>query len=120
MVNKALELYHLGKEKEAFSILLEEAKKENEDSYYLLGQFYYQGIGCNQNYSEAYRYFSKSKDLRAIYNVGLAHELGLGTYQDNKKAFLAYEKAKELKEAKYSLALCYFDGIGTEKRKKDG
>ncbi len=101
--------------KEAFDLALKEAKNNNSEAYYLLGQLYMQGLGTKANPSEAYKWFSRSNDIRAYYNLGIAHELGIGTYKDEKKAFEYYNRASELDEGKYSMALCFFDGVGVEK-----
>lgn len=88
-----------------------------------LGCFYRRGIGTNQDFNEAYKWFNKSANQgfnKAIFNLSICYRLGEGTAVN-------YQKAVELLiqlcdsgfiPAYNSLAIYYMKGQGLEKDAK--
>ena len=85
-----------------------------------LGSCYYNGIGVEQDYNEAFRLIKSaaSKGLAiAQFNLGSCYADGHGTDQDYEEAVKWYKKAAEQGEvdAQHSLAECYEIGQGVSK-----
>ena len=77
-------------------------QRETEDEASLkLGDFYYNGIACKQDYKKATELYqsvvtnSRNPELRghALLNLGMMHHFGLGTVIDLDMAQIYYEKA---------------------------
>ena len=57
------------------------------NSIFLLGYFYYNGIGMNKNFEEAFYLFvnaSEKNHVLAQYYIGLCYESGNGTVKNEK------------------------------------
>lgn len=104
--------YQEGKYQDAFLLALKLASNGNKEAYLSLGELYLEGLGTKKDEREAFLWFSKSDDLKAIYNTGCCYEMGIGTKVDLPKAVGCYQNAYALDDAKYALALCYYDGVG--------
>ena len=63
-----------------------------------IGDAYYRGLGVEQNYGEALKFYQKAAGMgnaRSMSRIGLCHELGFGTKKDIEAAFSCYEDASE-------------------------
>lgn len=88
---------------------------DNPQAYYLMGELYYEGRGCIQNYSRAYKYFA----IAASHEVSLAEErmldyqyLGLdGHKQDKGEAVSGYCKlgSNLSEDGIYKVGMFYYD-----------
>ena len=81
------------------------------------GDAYFNGAGIEQNYEEAFKYYTAAANLgyaMAIKNLGLCYVMGKGTGQDVNKAVSMFRMAADLnnKEAYHNLGKCYSEGIG--------
>ena len=60
------------------------------DGQYYLGLMYFVGLGLNQDYTEASKWFEKSANqgnAKAQSNLGALYHFGKGINQDDKEAF---------------------------------
>ncbi len=97
------------------------AKNGDLNAITRLGDFYSEGIGCNQNMQKAIEYYDKA--IKKGYSPA-ANNLAT-IYRDLKdyeKAFIYYEKAQQLLSAEcgktvktLNVALCYLYGLGIDK-----
>ncbi len=90
-------------------------KHPNDD--YILGYCYYNGVGIERNYSQAFEHFKISAndgDLRAQNNLGLCYYDGQGVPQSYEEAVKWYRLAadQENANAQYNLGCCYYNGLG--------
>ncbi len=81
-----------------------------------IGDFYFQGIGGNNNYEEAFRFFSKAASMGnvlALHKLGECYQLGLGVGKDISKAFSYYEDACQQGCSASAIALgdLYWNGV---------
>ena len=87
-------------------------------SAYRIGKQYERGLGTEQNYFEAYNWFSKSAlegNGYAQYALGNLYYFGKGTEQSYEEAFHCYSNAKDVTPyAQYKIAFMKEEGIGTE------
>ena len=97
---------------------------KDEYNCYNLGLCYYHGNGVTKDYNQAFYYFSQNenKNHEGTYEyLGYCYRYGYGTEKDNEKAFHFLCKAHEVfnnEKIKYELALCYYNGIGTDDKEK--
>ena len=73
-----------------------------------LGDCYYSGEGCDQNYTKAFEWFEKSAKLGSSFgmlNVGVFYDIGKGVTKDVNKAKEWYTKgaAKGYEQAQAAL-----------------
>lgn len=98
--------------------ILEEDDSEFAQSYlkYKIGKLYYYGKGCEQDYGEAFRYFTQSDNQYAMYSLGTMYQRGLYVEQNNRTAFAYFEKAAQKVNpfAAYQVGKYYEEGIGVE------
>ena len=72
--------------------------KQASDGYsgkgaYEIGMFYYLGQGVKKNYTEAVKWFGKSRNYKASYQLGLMHLKGKGVEKDKDEAIRYFEQA---------------------------
>ena len=94
------------------------AEKGDYRAMYALGSMYFDGIGVEQDYMKAYRWFKEAVNYNYIpaeYKLGLMHDEGTGIPKDYKKAARLYNKAAKrgFGPAQYGLGLLYANGHGT-------
>ncbi len=82
-----------------------------------LANFYVNGQGVPQNYTEAWRLYTQAAAVghaAASFNLGMLTELGRGITQDPKAAFRHYLKAAEagFAAAQFNVGNMYANGIG--------
>ncbi|HIF03665.1 MAG TPA: sel1 repeat family protein, partial [Nitrospinaceae bacterium] len=87
---------------------------------FYLGWMYYKGLGVDQDYKEAVKWFKKSAEqgyANAQYNLGVLYEDGQGVRKDYKQAFKWYRKAAEqgYANAQFNLGFMYDHGQGVRK-----
>lgn len=87
-VQKAFECLHQVSDDNRVSSLIEEDQKEAQ---FLLGMFYYEGIGCEQDLVQAFKYFEKaargnSPCHSAWYYLVICYQEGKGTAVDTEMA----------------------------------
>lgn len=85
---------------------------------YRIGKMYAQGIGTEQDYKQAAKWFSDSDGGYAKYALGGLYFRGHGVEKDLQHAFNLYSEAvteAEIPFAHYELGMMYENGIGTEK-----
>lgn len=90
-----------------------------------IGLCYQYGIGVEQNFSEAFKFFTIAADRgysAAQYRLALAYKYGRGTTENMQEAFKWFSEAasNNYLNAKYELGLMYLNGIGTEQNKEKG
>lgn len=101
--------------KEAFDVMLPIALKGNPQAQSNIGWCYMNGVGCVVDYVESEKWLTMAANqnwTRAICDLGILY----WEKKDYKKAFLYYYDAAERNypEAKYYVARCYLEGLGTE------
>ncbi|KAI1714106.1 sel1 repeat domain-containing protein [Ditylenchus destructor] len=89
------------------------------------GHKYRDGIGVQQDYDEAAKWYSKAAykgNPEAMYNLGLFYEFGKGVERSIEMSIYWFRKAADtevafvgIAEAQHSLGLRYEQGIGVEK-----
>jgi hypothetical protein len=85
-------------DKMAFNILYQAQYKKNPYVYNNLGSCYLDGIGTEQNQTEAFRYFQMAASkghLTAKYHMALCYEDGLGVEKNTRRAYLKYVEAAD-------------------------
>ncbi|CAO5675140.1 MAG: hypothetical protein HEEMFOPI_00994 [Holosporales bacterium] len=94
--------------------LMRNANNGSVDAAYNLGYRYYHGKDVEQDYQQAYKYFSMANDPRSINELGIMYYNGFGVEKDYKRAFKNFKKAADLgnKTARSNVALCYLHGNG--------
>ncbi|CAB4414042.1 unnamed protein product [Rhizophagus irregularis] len=97
--------------------------QNNSNSFVLLGDFNYYGIGISVNEKKAFELYQKAANLGnviGIANLAYCHYNGIGTDIEKKKAFKLFQKAANLGNgfAKFRLGVCYLNGIGINMNKK--
>ena len=90
-----------------------------------LGLCYYDGLGTEENYNQAVRWFklgANRGDALSQYYLGLCYYDGLGVEEDAKKALEWYLKSAEQDclMAQCSLGVLYLNGDGVPKDEKQG
>ena len=93
------------------------AEQGNASAQYNLGVMYGNGIGTQQDYKDAVKWYkaaAEQGDAEAQHNLGVMYDEGKGTPQDDKEAIKWYKAAAEQRivEAQYNLALMYGNGEG--------
>lgn len=112
-------------DKKAF-LLLEEVVNgpdsyEKEFAMNLLGDFYFSGIGIQQNYDKAIELYKMAAQKQygghVSFKLGNIYEEGIAVKRDSKEALYWYEMAVNngKKEAKLIVANMYYNGSGTKK-----
>ncbi|CAB4404719.1 unnamed protein product [Rhizophagus irregularis] len=97
--------------------------QNNSNSIYLLGYFYYNGIGTDLNKQKAIQLCQKAADLdNRVAQIDLANVYLLGKGVD-KNYKLAFELSKKLADGEFvsginNLGYCYNWGIGTDVNKQ--
>ncbi|MBP3038447.1 SEL1-like repeat protein [Bacillaceae bacterium Marseille-Q3522] len=112
---------------QAFGLFLLEADKENPLALYDIGRMTADGLGCEANADEAYRWYEKAlavfhaaEEARpwkyTEYRIGKMVAAGLGTEQDYLQAadWLTLSADENFKYAQYSLGGLYYHGKGVE------
>ena len=98
---------------------LDNAKKGHPQAQFLLGELYFHGDEIEQNYSEAFYWYTKSAEQNFSYaqnNLGVMYEYGYFVNQDYQQAFSWYKKAAEqgLALSQYNLGVFYANGYGVK------
>lgn len=86
------------------------AEQGNVEAQYTLGHMYYEGIGVEQNYLEAAKYYALSAEqgsADAQYILGIMFDRGLGVSQNYEKASIFYQLAANqgFSEAQYNVTV---------------
>ena len=102
---------------EELAALLALAKDGDGSAQFKLGLMYYHGEGVEQDYSEAFKWYSKAAEqgyAGAQTNLGLMYSEGKGTAQDYVQAVKWYKLAadKGFAEALHDLGFMYYTGHG--------
>lgn len=89
-----------------------------------LGFHYYQGIGVQQNYEEAAKWFRKAAEQGEVVaqsNLGIMYAHGQGVCQSHEDAVKWYRKAAEQGDAvsQFNLGGCYKNGWGVSQSKEE-
>lgn len=98
--------------------------KENSNAIYFIGYMYHHGIGVNQDYGRACKYYRRAVELNnmeAMLMLGNLYQKGLGVEKmDCKQAYYLYENSLTLgnKRALVCLADLYDKGDGVERSKE--
>lgn len=96
------------------------AKNGDAQAQLFLGNILFQGIGCQENNEEAYKWFclaAKQGDKIAQCRVGEMHQYGFGVSQDYTQAAQWYKKSADqgYHEGQFRLAWLYEKGRGVTK-----
>lgn len=96
-------------------------QQHDKDAYFCLGEFYYEGIGVEQDEDEAGRYYRMGAEAGSI---AAQNELGYYLEYDRGDVNAAVEwydrSAREgYMQAQYNLAMCYEKGEGVQKDKRE-
>ena len=108
--------YYHGNFKKAFKELLPLAKSGNTKAQLFVANLYSAGLGVNQNYKEAYYWYTEAAKQNApgaLVGLALMYQDGSYVKKDNNRAIELYKKAIEVGNsagAKYNLALMYLYG----------
>lgn len=94
---------------------LEQQIDDSADALLSIGEVYYRGIGVNQDFSQAFKFFQKAANMGhpgALCRLGNCYQFGLGTRKNLDRALTCYEDASEEGdvEATYKLGDFYWDG----------
>ena len=107
---------------EAFIWCRKAADHGFEDAIYQTGMDYYNGLGVEQNYEQAVKWWEKASvnNVAAKYNLGVCYEKGLGTPIDYKKAEECYLISANQgdADAQENLAIMYNTGKGVSQNNK--
>lgn len=100
-----------------FAIQFQRALTGDADAQFAVAEAYRQGIGVNEDLSQALRWYRSAADQghpRAQNNLGSMLLNGMGTEKDPAEAAVWYRKAGEQgeAEAQFNLALRYLHGSG--------
>ncbi len=111
----------------SLELFLAEAEKENPLAMYDLGRMAADGLGCEADADEAYRWYEKaladfhfSEEEKpwkyTEYRIGKMYAAGLGTEQDYLQAadWLTLSADENYKYAQYSLGSLYYHGKGVD------
>ena len=127
---EAIKLFELGEYQDAFDAFcslsntsrviefyLEKANQGNVYALNDIGNLYYNGIGINQDYSEALKWYEKAAEAGsndAMNNIGMMYNYGRGVKQDYKNAMDWYNKAADNgnNDAIYNIGVLYEFGRG--------
>jgi len=95
------------------------AEARDADAQFNLGVMYYQGLGVEQDFKEAVKWYQKAADqgfATAQSNLGFMYRQGQGVEQDFKEAVKSYQKAVNQgdAQAQSNLGLMYEEGQGVE------
>ena len=97
-----------------------ERQKKKRYAEYRIGKLYAAGLGCEQDYGDAARWFQLSADKGykyAQYSLAGLFRCGQGVEQDDARALELYTASaqQDFPYAAYELGKMYRDGIGCEK-----
>lgn len=97
-----------------------ERQKKKRYAEYRIGKLYAAGLGCEQDYGDAARWFQLSADKGykyAQYSLAGLFRRGQGVEQDDARALELYTASaqQDFPYAAYELGKMYRDGIGCEK-----
>lgn len=87
----------------------------------MLGELYYEGLGCDRDIQKSFKYFKESADKGnafSQYSLGLAYYMGEGCSQDYSLAREYFKKAADsgfIEEAAYNYAGMLYNGHGGPK-----
>ena len=89
------------------------------DTVFLLGWCYQNGVGVVKDYKEAVRLFSlaaQQGNSGAQFNLGVCYQNGVGVVKDDKEAVRLYSLAAQQghSDAQNNLGLCYRNGVGVD------
>lgn len=103
----------------AFNLLMSHSQFDEPKIYFLIGKCFDEGIGTQQNYSEAVKWYTKAAEqgnMYAQYSLGVIYYLGDGVIQNREKAVEWFKKSAEQGNvyAQNSLGDCYALGEGVE------
>lgn len=86
-----------------------------------MGDLFKYGIGCEQNYTKAKKWYKKAKkfgDAKGTYSLGYMHYKGLGNINQNyQKAVRLFEKS-DSPMAKHWLGVAHYFGYGVTENKQ--
>lgn len=110
--------YQNGNISDALPLVLEAANMDNSSAQLLLGCFYYNGEGVNQDLGKAYFYFKKSADkgnVLAQFNLAQCYLRGSGVTANPREAVRRFSVISETYPyASSMLGNCYVLGWGDE------
>ncbi|CAG8538189.1 12017_t:CDS:2 [Diversispora eburnea] len=106
--------------KKSFNLLLTAARKDYMIAEEMVGDFYYTGMGTNEDEVMAFNWYHKTADKGSAYGyhgLGYCYEYGKGTKKCTKKALDCYETSAKMGNiwGMIDLAKMYQKGIGTTK-----
>lgn len=102
-----------------FKLVKKAAKQDHAIACSDLGDLFKYGIGCEQNYAIAKKWYKKADklgDTRGTYSLGYMHYKGLGVNQNYKKAIKWFNKS-DYPMAKHWLAVSHYFGFGIPQNK---
>ena len=107
-----------------FNLIFPLADKGRASAQFFLGYMYRSGLGVEQNYKEAVKWYQKSADqgnATAQNNLGFMYQYGYGVTQDYKEALKWYLKSanQEYAIAQNNLGDLYYNGYGVTKDYKE-
>lgn len=109
--------YRVRDPKKAFECFELAERNGEENATIWLGRCYYEGLGVEQNYDTAFKYFKKTN---TPYWTGRCYYYGEGTRQDYNKAFELFQQAdrENIESAYYFLGVCYDNGYGVSENEQ--
>ncbi len=107
--------------KKGFQLTKKSAKQDLAVAATDLSDLFKYGIGCEQNYTKAKKWYKKAKrlgDSKGIYSLGYMHYKGLGDINQNyQKAVRLFEKS-DYPMVKHWLGVAYYFGYGVTENKQ--
>lgn len=103
---------------EGFYELYRSEGRKKEYIAYRIGKFHLYGLGTEQNYEKAVKYFTQAKENKyALYSLGMMAKRGLGMEQDEEAAFRYFceSAGKGNAYAQYEAARAMEDGRRTDR-----
>ncbi len=97
------------------------AEKANQQEYpraaRILGHIYYEGLGCEQDLSQAIKYYKLAVERGDYYSQVNLGDLYYWSKEDYNESFIYYSLAAEngIPSGMYNLAWAYYSGKGTKK-----
>ena len=103
--------------------LVKKAEAGDATAQWMLGCYYYGGVGVGKDEKEAVKWYTKSAEQgnpQAQYNLARCFSTGAGVAKNEKEAVKWYTKSADrgYMSGQFCLGLCYYKGIGVEKDEK--
>ncbi len=93
------------------------AEQGDRKAQFMLARMYFEGLGVEQNYEEAFKWFEMAAlHIEAQFNLAVMYLEGIGVKKNYEEAFKWFEMAalQGDRKAQFELGYMYFEGLGVE------